>query len=143
MTSQFAVIIQALAPVIGPYMSRAITTIHIQETSGSRTSRTTAGARSYRNADSTMVGGRSAGVAGPASKDETRDDDAVTPVRRRRRATRCARKTAHTVRCSCRSRLPTPSRARARGFGGARQREAIRGRMAGVVEVHRLGGIRG
>ena len=65
-TSQFAVIIQALAPVIGPYMSRAITTIHIQETTGSRTSSTTAGARSYRNADSTMVGGRSAGVAGPS-----------------------------------------------------------------------------
>ena len=64
-TSQFAVIIQALAPVIGPYMSRAITTIHIQQTRGSRTSRTTAGVRSYRNADSTMVGGRSAGVAGP------------------------------------------------------------------------------
>ena len=34
-TSHIAVIIQALAPVIGPYMSRAITTIHIQETSGS------------------------------------------------------------------------------------------------------------
>ena len=40
-TSQTAVIIQALAPVIGPYMSRAITTIHIQETSGSRISSTT------------------------------------------------------------------------------------------------------
>ena len=41
--SQTAVIIQALAPVIGPYMSRAITTIHIQETSGSTISSTTAG----------------------------------------------------------------------------------------------------
>src|SRR4029450_453969 len=30
--SQTAVIIHALAPVIGPYMSRAITTIHIQKT---------------------------------------------------------------------------------------------------------------
>ena len=36
-TSQTRVIIQALAPVIGPYMSRAITTIHIQQTTGSRT----------------------------------------------------------------------------------------------------------
>ena len=48
--SQFAVIIQALAPVIGPYMSRAITTIQIQETRGSSTRRTTAGARSDCNA---------------------------------------------------------------------------------------------
>jgi hypothetical protein len=32
LASQTAVIIQELAPVIGPYMSRAITTIHIQET---------------------------------------------------------------------------------------------------------------
>ena len=61
-----AVIIQALAPVIGPYMSRAITTIHIHETSGTRTSSTTAGVRSYRNADSRIVGGRSSGAAGSA-----------------------------------------------------------------------------
>jgi hypothetical protein len=44
--SQCAVIIQALAPVIGPYMSRAIMTIHIQENSGVRTRSTTSGARS-------------------------------------------------------------------------------------------------
>ena len=61
-TSHIAVIIQALAPVIGPYMSRAITTIHIQETSGSSTSSTSSGARSYRNADSSLVSGRSSGV---------------------------------------------------------------------------------
>ena len=60
--SQCSVIIQALAPVIGPYMSRAITMIHSQETAGSRTSSTTAGARSHRNADSRMVGGRSEGA---------------------------------------------------------------------------------
>jgi hypothetical protein len=34
--SQSVVIIHALAPVIGPYMSRAITTIHAQQTAGSR-----------------------------------------------------------------------------------------------------------
>jgi hypothetical protein len=45
--SQTAVI-QALAPVIGPCMSRAITAIHTQETIGSRTSSTTTGVRSYR-----------------------------------------------------------------------------------------------
>src|SRR5688572_32504838 len=62
-TSQIAVIIQALAPVIGPYMSRAITTIHIQETSGSNTISTSNGVRSYRNADSRVVSGRSSGVS--------------------------------------------------------------------------------
>src|SRR3954463_6240413 len=35
--SQAGVIIQALAPVIGPYMSRASTTIQLQQTSGTRT----------------------------------------------------------------------------------------------------------
>ena len=34
--SHCGVIIHALAPVIGPYMSRAITTIHDQHTSGHR-----------------------------------------------------------------------------------------------------------
>jgi hypothetical protein len=57
-TSQLPVIIQALAPVIGPYMSRAITAIHVQQSTGSRTRSTTAGARVCRNACSTMVGGR-------------------------------------------------------------------------------------
>jgi hypothetical protein len=38
-TSHTGVIIQAPAPVIGPYMSRAIAMIHAQETSGTRTSR--------------------------------------------------------------------------------------------------------
>src|SRR5687768_17510602 len=60
--SHSAVIIHALAPVIGPYISRAITTIHIQETSGVRTSNTTAGVRSYRNADSKIVAVRSSGA---------------------------------------------------------------------------------
>ena len=58
--SHRAVIIHALAPVIGPYMSRAITTIQIHETSGSSTSSTTTGVRSYRKADSRIVRGRSA-----------------------------------------------------------------------------------
>ena len=58
-TSHRAVIIHPLAPVIGPYMSRAIMTIHIHETSGSRISSTIAGVRSDRNADSRIVGGRS------------------------------------------------------------------------------------
>ena len=63
-TSHTAVIIHALAPVMGPYMSRAITTIHIQEISGTRTSSITAGVRSYRNADSRIVGGCSSRAAG-------------------------------------------------------------------------------
>src|SRR5688500_5889128 len=58
-TSQIAVIIQALAPVIGPYMSLAITTILIQETTGSNTSSSSNEVRSYRNADSSLVSGRS------------------------------------------------------------------------------------
>ena len=60
--SHRAVIIHALAPVIGPYMSRAITTIHIHDTSGVRTSSTSTGLRSYRNADSRIVGVRSSGA---------------------------------------------------------------------------------
>src|SRR4030095_13374339 len=65
-TSHRGVIIHALAPGIGPYMSRAITTIHTHDTSGSRSRSTTTGVRSYRNADSRIVGGRSPGVAGSA-----------------------------------------------------------------------------
>ena len=57
--SQTAVIIQALAPVIDPYMSRAITTIHIQETSGMTIRSTSAGVRSNRRADSRVVRGHS------------------------------------------------------------------------------------
>jgi hypothetical protein len=44
--SHCGVIIQALAPVIGPYMSRAITTIHDQHTSGNRIRRAMSGIRS-------------------------------------------------------------------------------------------------
>jgi hypothetical protein len=44
--SHTGVIIQALAPVIGPYMSRAMTTIHHQHTSGSARRRTISGMRS-------------------------------------------------------------------------------------------------
>jgi hypothetical protein len=55
-------IIQALAPVIGLYISRAIATIQIQESTGTMTSSTTAVSRSRRNADSRSAGGRSAGV---------------------------------------------------------------------------------
>ena len=79
--SQFRVIIQALAPVIGPYMSRAITMIHIQETVGSRTSSTTAGARSHCNADSRMVGGRSEGAGTVIDADNA--VEAAAAMRRR------------------------------------------------------------
>ena len=72
-TSQFAVIIQALAPIIEPYMSRAITTIHIQQPKGSRIKSTAAAVRSYRNACSTIVGGRSRGEAGPSIDGGTTD----------------------------------------------------------------------
>ena len=64
--SHRGVIIHALAPVIGPYMSLAITAIHIHETNGSRTSSTTIGMRLYLNADSRIVGRRSPGVEGSA-----------------------------------------------------------------------------
>jgi hypothetical protein len=60
-TSQCNVIIQALAPVMGPYISRVIAIIHIQENIGSMTSSTTADLRSHRNAHSRSVGGRWAG----------------------------------------------------------------------------------
>ena len=62
--SHRTVIIQALEPVIAPYMSLAITTIQAHETSGSRISRTIAGVRSNRNADSRIVGVRSLGSTG-------------------------------------------------------------------------------
>ena len=50
--SHRGVIIQALAPVIGPYMSRAITTIHVQHTSGNRIRRTMSGVRSVEGTGS-------------------------------------------------------------------------------------------
>ena len=86
-TSQFAVIIQALAPVIGPYMSRAMTAIHVQQATGSRTRRTTAAARSYRSACSTMVGGRSAADAGPGIDGSTTEVAMMTQSRPERAAT--------------------------------------------------------
>ena len=52
------VIIQALAPVIGPYMSRAITTIHVQDA----TARSTAAPRRPRGAIAVRIRGWSADV---------------------------------------------------------------------------------
>src|SRR5688572_1882174 len=57
--SQLGVIIHALGPVIEPYMSRAITTIHSHETVGTTTRRISTAARSARSADSRKVGGSS------------------------------------------------------------------------------------
>src|SRR3982750_4201543 len=57
--SQWSVIIHALAPVIGPYMSRAIATIHDQQTIGTRIRRTRSDVRSCPSASSRHVGGRS------------------------------------------------------------------------------------
>ena len=57
--SQDGVIIQRLAPDIGPYMSRAIAMIHTQHTTGTATNSTAAAARSDRRAASRRVGGRS------------------------------------------------------------------------------------
>src|SRR5262245_27031005 len=62
--SQRAVIIHALAPVIGPYMSRAITTTHSQADTAVRARIDTSAARPSRRACSTRVSGRSAGRAG-------------------------------------------------------------------------------
>ena len=67
-TSHVGVIIQALAPVIDPYMSRAITTIQTQETSGSSTSSTTRALRSCCNAASRVVRGRSVGDVIPVTE---------------------------------------------------------------------------
>src|SRR5262245_34000484 len=55
--SHCAVIIHALAPVMGPYMSSAITTIHTHDNTGSRTSGTITIQRASRNAASRTVGG--------------------------------------------------------------------------------------
>ena len=57
LTSHCRVIIQALAPVIGPYMSRAKTTIHAQQASGKRIKRTMNGPRWFWSANSRAVGG--------------------------------------------------------------------------------------
>jgi hypothetical protein len=54
-TSHRTVIIHALAPDIGPYMSRAITTIHIHEINGARIRSKSTDKRSCRNADSRSV----------------------------------------------------------------------------------------
>src|SRR5262245_46669527 len=75
LASQTAVIIQALAPVIGPYMSRAITTIHIQETSSTAIRSTRAGVRSKRRADSRIVRGRSLRRVASAIEGSWRETD--------------------------------------------------------------------
>src|SRR5687768_18567468 len=59
--SQTGVIIQALAPVIDPYMSRAITTVHSQQTSTTTVSGTTTAGRVEPRPHSRNVGGRFAG----------------------------------------------------------------------------------
>ena len=61
-TSHLAVIIQALAPVIGPYMSRAITTIQIQETSRQQHQQHQQRAAVVAQCDSSIVSGRSSGA---------------------------------------------------------------------------------
>ena len=61
-------IIQALAPVMGPYMSRAIATIHIHAAMGNKTTSTTSAARSCRKADSRIVSGRSSEGAYPTGR---------------------------------------------------------------------------
>src|SRR5688572_12166855 len=146
-TSQFAVIIQALAPVMGPYMSRAITTIHSQQTRGSRTRRTTAAARSYCNADSTMVGERSAGVADPGIEGSTTDSRLWRPSRPVRPATRYALRASPGKRrvlsvVFAADVFPCQTERMDAAVGCTRQRKAICGRMAGVIQVQGLGGIR-
>ena len=59
--SHCEVIIHALAPVIDPYMSRAMTITQVQHASGSPMSSAAAAQRSARSADSSSVGGRSWG----------------------------------------------------------------------------------
>src|SRR5437764_1440212 len=54
--SHVGVIIQALAPVIGPYMSRAMMTIHAHAANGRRISSATTDSRSDSIAASRIVG---------------------------------------------------------------------------------------
>src|SRR5262245_13128393 len=63
--SQLVVIIQRPAPVIGPYMSRAMTTIQVQQTTRTANSGMATASRSDWSAASISVGGRSAVDARP------------------------------------------------------------------------------
>ena len=87
------------------YMSRAITAIHSQQATGSRTrSITAARGRTVTHVRLWWAGVRQVRQAWHRRmNDGARDVDAAgAGARRRRRAKRCARKTAHTARCSCR-----------------------------------------
>src|SRR6187397_2262637 len=115
--SQWTVIIHALAPVIGPDMSCAMTTIHNQQTSGKRISRTTRDARSWPSNSSRRVGGRSltGGLCTPPV--ERREVAVVLP------AVIVPRQAKHrnvALRCTG-------------------ERETARHRMARVVDEQRLG----
>src|SRR5439155_24265690 len=118
--SQWTVIIHALAPVIGPYMSRAMTTTHAQQTSGNTIRRTMSDARSWPSRSSRRVGGRSptGGVCTPPVK--RRVMPGVLPARL----------------------VPRQSERVDVALRRVRDRETARDRMACFVEVHRLGGVR-
>src|SRR5688572_13235651 len=112
--SQCSVIIHALAPVIGPYMSRAVITIQVHEITGTSTRSTTTGMRSPRNTDSSRVG--SLGTAPGKRRILT-----IVPA-------------AFVLPCQAESLHTTPR--------GACEGKTIRGWMTGVVEMYRLGRIR-
>src|SRR5262245_24431308 len=131
-------------------------TIHVQESTGTRTSRTTTGARSPRKADSRSVGGGSVGVTGtgtPINVDQRRvrrDADS-----RRGSCTAAGAKaiTRGDLRAAPGKRsilsvvlaadvLPRKTERTHTAPRRACQCKTIRGRMACVVEVHWLGRIR-
>ena len=130
-TSQRGVIIHALAPVIGPYMSRAITTIQSQEAAGSSTSSSRIGVRLYCSADSRRVDGRLT-VTDSRLKPDTTEASGAAPGEGRVLSVVLAARIVpgEPSACTWLSR-------------GVSEREAIRGRMSGVVDDQRLGRHRG
>src|SRR6476646_417072 len=117
LASHWSVIIHALAPVIGPYMSRAMTTIHDRQTSGKRIRRTTRDTRSWPSNSSRRVGGRSStgGLCTPPV--ERREVAVVLPA----------------------VIVPRQAKRRDMALRCVGERETARHRMARVVDEHRLG----
>src|SRR5438105_10036061 len=118
--SQRSVIIHALAPIIGPYMSRAMTTIHDQQTSGIRIRRTRNVARWCPSSCSRRVGGCSWMIGSGTSPGERREVSVVLPA----------------------VIVPSESERVQVALRRVRQRQASGDRMARVVEKHRLGRVR-
>src|SRR5262250_1397673 len=116
-TSHRRVIIHALAPVIGPYMSRHRTTSHAQQATGNRINRTMIGPRWCRSASSRAVGGCSSTGELRTPPVEWCEMGVVLPARI----------------------VPGESERVDVALRGVRDSEPVRDRVAGVLEEHRLG----